>query len=181
MSGRSRRRICEKRCNSLVILPMILRSSCGYFEKLRTTIGWKGLINDPDLDCSFHINHGLRLARELLLTMNEFRCPAGTEYLDMITPQYIADLISWGEIGERTTESQVHRELASGLSCPVGFKTALTATSKSPLMPLKRQQTNMSSFALPGAATPLLLLLAAMKTATSFFAAAKPRIMMPKV
>ena len=93
-----------------------------YFEKPRTTVGWKGLINDPDLDDSFQINKGLRLARELLLTINEMGLPAGTEYLDMITPQYIADLISWGAIGARTTESQVHRELSSGLSCPVGFK-----------------------------------------------------------
>ncbi|HEY5633126.1 MAG TPA: 3-deoxy-7-phosphoheptulonate synthase AroG [Burkholderiaceae bacterium] len=93
-----------------------------YFEKPRTTVGWKGLINDPDLDDSFQINKGLRLARELLLTINEVGLPAGTEYLDMITPQYIADLISWGAIGARTTESQVHRELSSGLSCPVGFK-----------------------------------------------------------
>ena len=93
-----------------------------YFEKPRTTVGWKGLINDPDLDGSFHINHGLRLARELLLEINELGLPAGSEFLDMITPQYIADLVSWGAIGARTTESQVHRELASGLSCPVGFK-----------------------------------------------------------
>ncbi|HJQ17212.1 MAG TPA: 3-deoxy-7-phosphoheptulonate synthase AroG [Allosphingosinicella sp.] len=93
-----------------------------YFEKPRTTVGWKGLINDPDLDGSFHINKGLRTARELLLDINEMGLPAGTEYLDMITPQYIADLIAWGAIGARTTESQVHRELASGLSCPVGFK-----------------------------------------------------------
>ena len=93
-----------------------------YFEKPRTTVGWKGLINDPDLDGSFDINKGLRIARELLLDINRLGLPAGTEYLDMITPQYIADLISWGAIGARTTESQVHRELASGLSCPVGFK-----------------------------------------------------------
>ncbi len=93
-----------------------------YFEKPRTTVGWKGLINDPDLDGSFNINKGLRTARELLLDINEMGLPAGTEYLDMITPQYIADLVSWGAIGARTTESQVHRELASGLSCPVGFK-----------------------------------------------------------
>jgi len=93
-----------------------------YFEKPRTTVGWKGLINDPDLDGSFRINHGLRLARELLLDINGMGLPAGCEYLDMITPQYIADLVSWGAIGARTTESQVHRELASGLSCPVGFK-----------------------------------------------------------
>lgn len=93
-----------------------------YFEKPRTTVGWKGLINDPDLDHSFNINKGLRIARQLLLEINEKGLPAGCEYLDMITPQYIADLVSWGAIGARTTESQVHRELASGLSCPVGFK-----------------------------------------------------------
>ncbi len=93
-----------------------------YFEKPRTTVGWKGLINDPDLDGSFRINHGLRVARELLMEINAMGLPAGCEYLDMITPQYIADLVSWGAIGARTTESQVHRELASGLSCPVGFK-----------------------------------------------------------
>jgi 3-deoxy-7-phosphoheptulonate synthase len=93
-----------------------------YFEKPRTTVGWKGLINDPRLDDSFRINEGLRLARRILLEINELELPAGTEYLDMITPQYIADLIAWGAIGARTTESQVHRQLASGLSCPVGFK-----------------------------------------------------------
>lgn len=95
-----------------------------YFEKPRTTVGWKGLINDPDLDDSFEINKGLHVARSLLLDLNEKGMPAGTEYLDLISPQYIADLVSWGAIGARTTESQVHRELASGLSCPVGFKNA---------------------------------------------------------
>jgi 3-deoxy-7-phosphoheptulonate synthase len=93
-----------------------------YFEKPRTTVGWKGLLNDPKLDGSFHINEGLQVARHLLLELNESGLPAGCEYLDMITPQYLADLVSWGAIGARTTESQVHRELASGLSCPVGFK-----------------------------------------------------------
>jgi len=93
-----------------------------YFEKPRTTVGWKGLINDPNLDGSFEINKGLRLARQLLVGINDLGLPAGSEFLDMISPQYIADLISWGAIGARTTESQVHRELASGLSCPVGFK-----------------------------------------------------------
>jgi 3-deoxy-7-phosphoheptulonate synthase len=93
-----------------------------YFEKPRTTVGWKGLINDPDLDESFRINKGLGLARKLLLDINEMGLPAGTEFLDLISPQYVADLISWGAIGARTTESQGHRELASGLSCPVGFK-----------------------------------------------------------
>jgi 3-deoxy-7-phosphoheptulonate synthase len=93
-----------------------------YFEKPRTTIGWKGLINDPDLDNSFHINKGLSLARRLLLDLNNIGMPAATEYLDLITPQYVADLISWAAIGARTTESQGHRELASGVSCPIGFK-----------------------------------------------------------
>ncbi|MGR8930075.1 MAG: 3-deoxy-7-phosphoheptulonate synthase AroG [Gammaproteobacteria bacterium] len=95
-----------------------------YFEKPRTTVGWKGLINDPDLNASFNINKGLRLARQVLLDINNLGVPAATEYLDLITPQYVSDLISWGAIGARTTESQVHRELASGLSCPVGFKNA---------------------------------------------------------
>src|SRR5262249_19493488 len=93
-----------------------------YFEKPRTTVGWKGLINDPRLDGSFQINEGLRTARRLLVELNSMAMPAGVEYLDVISPQYIADLVSWGAIGARTTESQVHRELASGLSCPVGFK-----------------------------------------------------------
>ncbi len=93
-----------------------------YFEKPRTTVGWKGLINDPRLDGSFKINEGLRLARRLLWELAEMGLPCATEFLDTITPQYTADLISWGAIGARTTESQVHRELASGLSCPVGFK-----------------------------------------------------------
>ncbi len=93
-----------------------------YFEKPRTTVGWKGLINDPDLNDTFNINKGLHTARNLLLTLNNSGMPAGTEYLDIITPQYVADLIAWGAIGARTTESQVHRELCSGLSCPVGLK-----------------------------------------------------------
>ena len=101
-----------------------------YFEKPRTTVGWKGLINDPHLDNSFKINEGLRTARELLVSINELGLPAGSEYLDMISPQYIADLISWGAIGARTTESQVHRELASGLSCPVGFKNGTDGNVK---------------------------------------------------
>ena len=101
-----------------------------YFEKPRTTVGWKGLINDPDLDNSFQINKGLRTARELLLDINELGLPAGTEFLDMITPQYIADLIAWGAIGARTTESQVHRELASGMSCPMGFKNGTDGNLK---------------------------------------------------
>jgi 3-deoxy-7-phosphoheptulonate synthase len=101
-----------------------------YFEKPRTTVGWKGLINDPRLDGSFKINEGLRIARHLLVDVNEMGLPAATEFLDMITPQYIADLVSWGAIGARTTESQVHRELASGLSCPVGFKNGTDGNVK---------------------------------------------------
>lgn len=93
-----------------------------YFEKPRTTVGWKGLINDPNLDDSFEISKGLRIARSLLVDLADAGMPAGTEFLDLITPQYISDLVSWGAIGARTTESQGHRELASGLSCPIGFK-----------------------------------------------------------
>ena len=95
-----------------------------YFEKPRTTVGWKGLINDPHLDGSFDINTGIRKARKLLLDINNMGVPAGTEFLDLITPQYVADLVSWGAIGARTTESQGHRELASGISCPIGFKNS---------------------------------------------------------
>jgi 3-deoxy-7-phosphoheptulonate synthase len=112
-------RLLEQRRLHAADLEIVMRV---YFEKPRTTVGWKGLINDPDLDGSFRINHGLRLARQLLLDICELGVPAGCEFLDMITPQYLADLVSWGAIGARTTESQVHRELASGLSCPVGFK-----------------------------------------------------------
>jgi len=101
-----------------------------YFEKPRTTIGWKGLINDPDLDGSFNINKGLRLGRKLLCDINALGLPAGVEYLDTISPQYISDLVAWGAIGARTTESQVHRELASGLSCPVGFKNGTDGNVK---------------------------------------------------
>ncbi len=101
-----------------------------YFEKPRTTVGWKGLINDPRLDGSYKINEGLRLARKLLWEINELGLPCATEFLDTITPQYTADLIAWGAIGARTTESQVHRELASGLSCPVGFKNGTDGNIK---------------------------------------------------
>lgn len=93
-----------------------------YFEKPRTVVGWKGLISDPALDGSYQVNHGLTLARRLLLDINALALPTATEFLDMVTGQYIADIISWGAIGARTTESQIHREMASALSCPVGFK-----------------------------------------------------------
>ena len=112
-------RLAPERSKHAAELEIVMRV---YFEKPRTTVGWKGLINDPRLDGSFRINEGLRVARGMLLDIAESGLPTATEFLDMITPQYIADLISWGAIGARTTESQVHRELASGLSCPVGFK-----------------------------------------------------------
>src|SRR6266705_1776176 len=111
-----------------------------YFEKPRTTVGWKGLINDPKLDGSFQINDGLRVGRNLLLELNEFGVPSGCEFLDMITPQYVADLVSWGAIGARTTESQVHRELASGLSCPVGFKNGTDGNVRIALDAIKAAQ-----------------------------------------
>ncbi|WP_338862669.1 3-deoxy-7-phosphoheptulonate synthase AroG [Mycetohabitans rhizoxinica] len=120
-------RLVEQRKRFADELEIVMRV---YFEKPRTTVGWKGLINDPYLDNSFKINDGLRTARELLVQINALGLPAGTEYLDMISPQYIADLISWGAIGARTTESQVHRELASGLSCPVGFKNGTDGNVK---------------------------------------------------
>ncbi len=113
------RRLREQQQRYADSLQIVMRV---YFEKPRTTVGWKGLINDPDLDGSFDINKGLGIARKLLLDINELGLPAGCEFLDIITPQYFADLVTWGAIGARTTESQVHRELASGLSCPVGFK-----------------------------------------------------------
>ena len=106
----------ERHAHELVVVMRV------YFEKPRTTVGWKGFINDPRLDGSFAINEGLRLARKLLLEINRLGLPAGTEFLDLLSPQYISDLIAWGAIGARTTESQTHRQLASGLSCPVGFK-----------------------------------------------------------
>src|SRR6186713_1781749 len=121
------RRLKEPRERLRDTLEIVMRV---YFEKPRTTVGWKGLINDPDLDGSFNINRGLQVARRLLLDVNQLGLPAGCEFLDMITPQYIADLVAWGAIGARTTESQVHRELASGLSCPVGFKNGTDGNVK---------------------------------------------------
>jgi 3-deoxy-7-phosphoheptulonate synthase len=118
------KQVKDQLANDLLVLMRV------YFEKPRTTVGWKGLINDPNLDGSFNINQGLRIGRQLLLELNEMGMPSGCEFLDMITPQYIADLVSWGAIGARTTESQVHRELASGLSCPVGFKNGTDGNVK---------------------------------------------------
>ena len=113
------RRLAAERKRHAADLEVVMRV---YFEKPRTTVGWKGLINDPYLDESYRIDEGLRIARQLLLDINRLGVPAGSEFLDVISPQYIGDLISWGAIGARTTESQVHRELASGLSAPIGFK-----------------------------------------------------------
>lgn len=112
-------RLAGERARLADALEIVMRV---YFEKPRTTVGWKGLVNDPLLDGSFRINLGLRTARELLLGINELGLPTGCEFLDVMTPQYIADLVSWGAIGARTTESQLHRQMASGLSCPIGFK-----------------------------------------------------------
>ncbi len=133
------RRLVEARKEFEKDLVVVMRV---YFEKPRTTVGWKGLINDPDLDGSYNINKGLRLARELLMEMNELGLPAGTEFLDMISPQYFADLVSWGAIGARTTESQVHRELASGLSCPVGFKNGTDGNVRIAVDALKAARTS---------------------------------------
>jgi len=132
------RRLVEARKEFEKDLVVVMRV---YFEKPRTTVGWKGLINDPDLDGSYNINKGLRLARELLMEMNELGLPAGTEFLDMISPQYFADLVSWGAIGARTTESQVHRELASGLSCAVGFKNGTDGNVRIAVDALKAART----------------------------------------
>ncbi len=113
------KRLMEQRKKYAGTLEIVMRV---YFEKPRTTVGWKGLINDPYLDETFRIDEGLRIARQLLIEINRLGLPAGSEFLDVISPQYIGDLIAWGAIGARTTESQVHRELASGLSAPIGFK-----------------------------------------------------------
>lgn len=116
--------LVERHKEDLIVLMRV------YFEKPRTTVGWKGLINDPNLDGSFDINSGLRIARKLLSDIAELGVAAGTEFLDLLSPQYIADLVSWGAIGARTTESQLHREIASGLSCPVGFKNGTDGNLK---------------------------------------------------
>ena len=120
-------RLAELKAELAEELVLIMRV---YFEKPRTTVGWKGLINDPDLDNSYSVNKGLGIARDLLISINEMGVPAGCEYLDLITQQYVGDVVSWGAIGARTTESQCHRELASGLSCPVGFKNGTNGNLK---------------------------------------------------
>ncbi len=132
------RRLLEVRKNLAKDLLIVMRV---YFEKPRTTVGWKGLINDPHLDGSYDINLGLETARKFLLDVNEIGMPAGMEFLDTITPQYTADLVSWGAIGARTTESQVHRELASGLSCPVGFKNGTDGNVRVAIDAIKTAET----------------------------------------
>jgi 3-deoxy-7-phosphoheptulonate synthase len=122
--ARKLKSVREKHADTLEVVMRV------YFEKPRTTVGWKGLINDPYLDESFRIDEGLRIARQLLIEINRAGLPAGSEFLDVISPQYIGDLISWGAIGARTTESQVHRELASGLSAPIGFKNGTDGNIK---------------------------------------------------
>ena len=121
------KRLKEQRDHYADTLEIVMRV---YFEKPRTTVGWKGLINDPYLDESFRIDEGLRIARQLLIDINRLGLPAGSEFLDVISPQYLGDLIAWGAIGARTTESQVHRELASGLSAPIGFKNGTDGNIK---------------------------------------------------
>src|SRR5216110_1932035 len=133
--GRRLKRLADELGRDLRIVMRV------YFEKPRTTVGWKGLINDPHLDGSFSINDGLRIGRKLLLELNNLGMPAGVEYLDMISPQYLADLVSWGAIGARTTESQVHRELASGLSCAVGFKNGTDGNVRIAVDALKAART----------------------------------------
>jgi 3-deoxy-7-phosphoheptulonate synthase len=130
-------RLAAERARHAADLEIVMRV---YFEKPRTTVGWKGLINDPALDGSFDINRGLRVARQVLLDVADAGLPAGCEFLDMITPQYIADLVSWGAIGARTTESQVHRELASGMSCPMGFKNGTDGNVKIAVDAIKAAQ-----------------------------------------
>ncbi len=132
------RRLLELRKSLAADLLIVMRV---YFEKPRTTVGWKGLINDPHLDGSYQINDGLETARKFLLDVNELGMPAGMEFLDTITPQYTADLVSWGAIGARTTESQVHRELASGLSCPVGFKNGTDGSVQVAIDAIKTAET----------------------------------------
>lgn len=124
-------------------LEIVMRT---YFEKPRTVVGWKGLISDPALDGSCQVNLGIELARKLLLAVNELGLPTATEFLDMVTGQYIADLISWGAIGARTTESQIHREMASALSCPVGFKMVQMAMCVLLLMPFAPHKPAICSF-----------------------------------
>merc|ERR1712086_1092451 len=116
--------LAEQHAKDLLIVMRV------YFEKPRTTVGWKGLINDPDLNESYNINKGLRMARKILIEINEMGVPCGCEFLDTISPQFLADLVTWGAIGARTTESQLHRELTSGLSMPVGFKNSTSGDLK---------------------------------------------------
>ena len=150
-----------------------------YFEKPRTTVGWKGLINDPFMDDSFHIEKGLRLARQYLIDLTRLGLPAGTEALDPITPQYIGDLISWTAIGARTTESQTHREMASGLSTPVGFKNGTDGASRSPSTPSAPPANPIISWESPRTDAARCFIRGAIATGTSSCAAAAGRTTTP--
>ena len=143
----------ERLANQLEIVMRV------YFEKPRTIVGWKGLINDPDLDGSFNINKGLRLARRLLCEINDLGLPAGVEYLDTISPQYISDLVAWGAIGARTTESQIHRELASGLSCPVGFKNGTDGNVRIAVDAIRAASVDAAARSLAEAGVPARLMI----------------------
>ena len=153
-----------------------------YFEKPRTTLGWKGLINDPYFDESFRISDGLRIARRLLLDLAEMGVPAGTEFLDMISPQYLSGLISWGAIGARTTESQVHRQLASGLSCPVGFKNGTSGNVQIAIEAISRRAIRIPSWELQKRDNPPSFSPPATRTAISFSAGVgkSPTTMQPQ-
>ena len=147
-----------------------------YFEKPRTTVGWKGLINDPDLDNSYDVNKGLKVARKLLLKINELGLPAGTEFLDMITPQYISDLISWGAIGARTTESQIHRELASGYLVQLDLKILPTVLFRLPWMQLALLQTAIFFFPSQKKENLLFSIPLEIKIVTSYLEVERPQI-----
>ena len=146
-----------------------------YFEKPRTTVGWKGLINDPYLDESYRIDEGLRIGRQLLLEINRLGMPAGSEFLDVISPQYIGDLIAWGAIGARTTESQVHRELASGLSAPIGFKNGTDGNIRIAIDAIRPRRGRTTSSRCTRTARSRSSRRAATRTATSSCAAARRR------
>lgn len=172
------RRLKPLRDNYADTLEIVMRV---YFEKPRTTVGWKGLINDPYLDESYRIDEGLRIARQLLIEINRLGLPAGSEFLDAISPQYIGDLIAWGAIGARTTESQVHRELASGLSAPIGFKNGTDGNIKIATDAIQAQPVATTFCRYIKTAKSRLCKPRATKTATSFCVAAKRLTMTQQV
>ena len=169
------RRLVRERARFSSNLEIVMRV---YFEKPRTTVGWKGLINDPFMDDSFAINDGLRIARGVLLEIDALGLPTGSEFLDTITPQYVADLISWGAIGARTTESQVHRELASGLSCPVGFKNGTDGNIRIAIDALKAASHPHHFLSVTKSGRSAIVTTTETTIATSSYAAARLRITM---